>query len=137
MSSRGLETLSDTECRALLASASVGRVGVRIADAPAILPVNFALLDGEVVFRTAPGSKLAAALMGVQMAFEVDDAVGPGAGWSVLVVGYAEQIRDTATLERVDRLGLEPWVDEHDHFVVRIKARRVTGRRILPLRSRD
>jgi hypothetical protein len=41
---------------------------------PSILPVNYALLDDDVVFRTDPGSKLLAALMKVLFAFEVDDA---------------------------------------------------------------
>lgn len=132
MTARGLEALSVDECRALLASANLGRVGLRIGDAPAILPVNYALLDGDVVFRTDPGSKLTAALMGVQVAFEVDSGTGRGEGWSVLVVGYIEEVRDTATLERIDELALEPWVEGHRGFVVRIDTRTITGRRLLP-----
>jgi nitroimidazol reductase NimA-like FMN-containing flavoprotein (pyridoxamine 5'-phosphate oxidase superfamily) len=133
MTSRGLQILSEDECFALLRSASLGRVGLRIGDSPAILPVNFAMLDGDIVFRTDPGSKLTAALMGIQVAFEVDDAQGPrGASWSVLIVGYAEEIRDSETLERLEGLELEPWVEGHRDFVVRITAKRVTGRRIAP-----
>ena len=131
MTSRGLERLSEDECRTYLGSAQLGRIGLRIGESPAILPVNYALLDGDVVFRTDPGSKLTAALMGVQVAFEADGAVGEGdLRWSVLVVGYAEEIRDTATLARVDDLGLEPWVAGHRDNVVRITPHQITGRRI-------
>ena len=131
MTGPGLQNLSEQECLALLRSAGLGRIALRIGDSPAILPVNFAMLDDDVVFRTDPGSKLSAALMGIQVAFEVDHAEGPGgAGWSVLVVGYAEEIRDSETLERVGRLELEPWVGGRHNSVVRIQSRRITGRRI-------
>jgi len=131
MTSRGLEILSAEECSGLLRSQTLGRVAVRIGEAPAILPVNYALLDGDVVFRTDPGTKLSAALMRVLVAFEVDD-IDPASrtGSSVLVTGYVDEIRDRATLERVDTLGLEPWVTEGRDFVVRIRTRTITGRRL-------
>jgi hypothetical protein len=87
----------------------------------------------DVVFRTAPGTKLSAALMGVQLAFEVDHVdVATGAAWSVLVVGYAEQIRDEETIVRVSALGLESWSPENLAFVVRVRPRQITGRRVPP-----
>ena len=131
MTSRGLEILSTNECLDLLRSRTFGRVAVQIGDAPAILPVNDALLNDEVVFRTDPGTKLSAALMRTMVAFEVDDTdpITRG-GWSVLVVGYSEEIRDRATRARVDALGLEPWVTEGLDFVVHIRTRTITGRRL-------
>ena len=64
------------------------------------------------------------------MAFEVDD-LDPDlrAGWSVTVVGHADQILDVADLVEVSGIWLQPWVEgRRDHFV-RIKAEQVTGRR--------
>jgi nitroimidazol reductase NimA-like FMN-containing flavoprotein (pyridoxamine 5'-phosphate oxidase superfamily) len=114
-----------------LASQSLGRIALRIGESPAILPVNYAVLEGDVVFRTDPGSKLSAALMGVQVAFEIDGGHAPGGSpWSVLVVGYAEEVRDQTTLARVDELELEPWVAGHRDNVVRIATHRITGRRV-------
>ena len=131
MTSRGLEILSEEECRALLQSQSLGRIAVRIGETPAILPVNYALLDNDVVFRTDPGSKLSAALMRVRVAFEVDDIdAASRSGSSVVVTGYVEEIRDRATLDRVSVLGLEPWVNEGRDFVLRIHTRTMTGRRL-------
>jgi nitroimidazol reductase NimA-like FMN-containing flavoprotein (pyridoxamine 5'-phosphate oxidase superfamily) len=132
MTSRGLEILSEEECFERLASATVGRVAVRIGDAPAILPVNYALSGRDIVFRTDAGSKLSAAIMGVQVAFEVDDVEQPATAWSVVVVGRAEQIRDHRTLDEVAKLGLEPWAGGSRDRVVRIVTRRVTGRALGP-----
>src|SRR6476646_11639130 len=73
MTSRGLEILSTDECLDLLRSQTLGRVAVQIGATPAISPVNYALLDDDVVFRTDPGTKLSAALMRTMVAYEVDD----------------------------------------------------------------
>lgn len=132
MTSRGLEILTEDECFARLATTAIGRVSVRIGDAPAILPVNYVLLGRDIVFRTDAGSKLSAAIMGLQVAFEIDNAAQSATAWSVLVVGYAEEIRDTRTLGEVGQLGLEPWAGGARDRVVRIATRRVTGRSLGP-----
>jgi len=120
--------LSEATCYELLAAATFGRVAVTIGAEPAILPVNYALLGHDVVFRTDPGSKLSAALMGVQVAFEVDEAGGPGDGWSVVLVGHAEEVRDLETLAEIELLQLEPWAAGTREHVVRIRAKHVSGR---------
>ena len=53
----GLEVLSEDECRALLSRADVGRLAITLSALPAIFPVNYRVIDGWIVFRTAPGSK--------------------------------------------------------------------------------
>ena len=50
--------LDRSECLALLASTSLGRIGTSIEAMPVVLPVAFALYDGSIVFRTMPGTKL-------------------------------------------------------------------------------
>jgi nitroimidazol reductase NimA-like FMN-containing flavoprotein (pyridoxamine 5'-phosphate oxidase superfamily) len=133
MTDRKLERLDEEECLDLLRSGSLGRVSLRIGDSPAILPINYAVLDDDVVFKTAAGSKLSAAIMGVQVAFEVDHVdESTGAAWSVLVVGYAEDVREEATRARVDALGLESWSPGDLPFVVRIDTRQISGRRVPP-----
>ena len=115
----------------MLRANSLGRVALRIGETPTILPVNYAMLNDDVVFRTDPGSKLSAALMRVLVAFEIDHAdSATRTGWSVLVTGYVEEIRDAGTLARVAELGLEPWVIEGRDFVVRIDTRTISGRRL-------
>ena len=131
MTSYGLETLSAEECTSLLASQFLGRVAVWSGEHPAVLPVLYGMLDGEVVFRTGPGEKLIAAALGQQVVFEVD-AIEPAArvGWSVNVVARAERIVNHQELERAEQLGLDQWaVDYRDEFV-RLHTQQLSGRRI-------
>jgi Pyridoxamine 5'-phosphate oxidase len=88
----GLEVLSREECLSLMATVSVGRLGVSIDALPAILPVNFVLLREQIIVRTVPGTKLDAAAAQAVVAFEVD-SYDPGGkwGWSVLVLGLARR----------------------------------------------
>lgn len=128
----GLELLTEDECLTLLATGEIGRVGVTIGSLPAIFPVNFRVLDGDVVLRTAPGSKLAAATAGQVVAFEVDDYEhAERIGWSVLVIGQAEVLHDIGMTIRVVAAGLEPWAGEEGRTsIIRIHPTFVSGRRI-------
>ena len=58
------------------------------ADHPDMFPINYVMDRGNVVFRTAEGTKLAAAVLGRAVAFEVD-GYEPEAGvaWSVVMKG--------------------------------------------------
>lgn len=122
-----LESLDRSECMMLLHDRSLGRVGVKIADELVILPVYYAVLDDDIVFRTGPGTKLDAAVLGTRVAFEVDNAVPP---WSVLVTGHAHEIREQAERVRAGaHLGHDWPAGERDRLV-RIRAEHVSGRRI-------
>lgn len=122
------------ECLALLGSVPVGRVGVTIDALPAVLPVNFALWNGTIVFRTVPGTKLDAAAAGAVVAFEADaygTADAPG-GWSVLVRGIAREVTDPAELAELASLPLDSWAwDGNAGRYVCIEPTVTTGRRIV------
>ena len=126
-----LSVLSRDECLRLLASVPVGRVGLSVGALPVVLPVNFALLDGDVVFRTVVGTKFHAAAEGTVVAFEADGYAHDGtAGWSVLVQGMSTVVTEPAELLRVQELTVYPWaVDGSADRVVRIIASTVSGRR--------
>jgi len=113
----------------LLRGRTLGRVAVKLADDLVILPVYYAVMDDDIVFRTAPGTKLDAAWLKTKVAFEVDGAVP---GWSVLVRGHAEEIRDAAHQERAKRLLGNDWPAGERDQLVRIRAEQVTGRRLPP-----
>lgn len=131
MSSFGLEMLSRTECDELLAKHWFGRIAIWSGEHPAVLPVLYAVLDGDVVFRTAPGEKLIAAVLGQEVVFEID-AVEPArhTGWSVNVVGRAEAITNDEEHRRAESLGLDPWAGDVRDRYVRIHTDHVSGRRI-------
>src|SRR5262249_49993033 len=109
----------------------VGRVAVDTGERPAVLPVLYAVLDGDVVFRTAPGDKLVAAALHRTVAFETDAFdLDPRTGWGGDVVGTAEELVHPDDRRRAEQLGLQPWAgDERDRFV-RIRAEHVSGRRV-------
>jgi nitroimidazol reductase NimA-like FMN-containing flavoprotein (pyridoxamine 5'-phosphate oxidase superfamily) len=126
----GLELLTEDQCRTLLAGEHVGRVGVTLAGLPVILPVNFAFLDGDIVFRAGEGSKLRAAANRAVIAFEVDsyDERARG-GWSVLAIGRSSVIDDDR--ERAELEGrVTPWASGRRDAYVRLHPEMITGRRI-------
>jgi nitroimidazol reductase NimA-like FMN-containing flavoprotein (pyridoxamine 5'-phosphate oxidase superfamily) len=109
----------------------VGRVGLPVLDQPLVLPVVYALMDGDIVFRTAPGEKLIAAALQRSVAFEVDDYdVDSRTGWSVNVTGTIEEIIGRHDLERARALDLPSWAGAARDRYVRIRTQAVTGRAI-------
>jgi uncharacterized protein len=127
----GLEVLDEVKCLELLAQAHVGRVAVHSQALPAIFPVNYALTDRSIVFRTTQGSKLAAATEHAVVAFEIDEADSLyHSGWSVLAVGVASEITDPEALAEARQLPLRAWGSESADHYVRVEIDRVTGRRI-------
>ena len=132
VSSYGLNILDREECQALLRTQQVGRVGV-CTHRPLVVPVVYALLGADVVFRTAPGEKLIAAVLNRTVAFEIDEYdVSARTGWSVIVLGAAEEVVAPEELTRVRALGLQPWAGEFRDRFVRIRAEEVSGRRVDP-----
>ncbi len=125
-----LRVLSKDECLRLLSSVPVGRVGLSMAALPVVLPVSFAVLDGEVVFRTVDGSKFHAAANGAVVAFEVDGYGQDGTtGWSVMVQGVSTVVTEPAELLRVQDLNVGPWaMDGSADRVIRITASNMSGR---------
>jgi uncharacterized protein len=131
MSSYGLKVLDRAECDGALKLQRVGRVALCL-DHPVVLPVVYGLLDGDVVFRTAPGAKLIAAALHRPVAFEIDEYdADAGTGWSVNVVGTAEEIVRPADLERAEALGLPAWAGDVRDRYVRIRTAEVTGRALI------
>jgi nitroimidazol reductase NimA-like FMN-containing flavoprotein (pyridoxamine 5'-phosphate oxidase superfamily) len=132
--SRELEVLTEQECRELLANppVHVGRVALIDGGRPLILPVNYLFTDGAVVFRTDPGTKLATALREEQVAFEVD-AVDTAwrEGWSVVVLGRAEEVTDADDRRRLQALPLRAWGPGAKDHLVRIRPTKISGRRIV------
>jgi uncharacterized protein len=127
----GLETLPFDACLDLLGSVPLGRVGFYADGEVVVLPVNHVLDGQDIVFRSAPGSKLTAAEEQNLVTFEADQYdARTRTGWSVLVTGQATVVYDEAETERLGHLGLEPWITAVEHpFWIRIRPTSVTGRR--------
>lgn len=122
-------------CMRMLAAASggVGRIALSVSPAT-IRPVNYAFDDQtqSVVFRSALGSKLREGLSSGTAAFEIDGTdPAEQTGWSVIIVGEAEEVTDPGEIERLDAFELEPWAPGAKTHWVRISATSVSGRRIV------
>jgi uncharacterized protein len=126
----GLEVLSRQDCLQLLEQTHVGRIAVSIGALPVVLPVNFALFDGDILIRTGRGTKLDAATINAVVAFEID-GIDPyyHTGWSVLVQGIAEEITDKTELTRAKAVPLTPWAGVDGHYL-RVSAQIMSGRRL-------
>ncbi|MDQ6911201.1 MAG: pyridoxamine 5'-phosphate oxidase family protein [Actinomycetota bacterium] len=126
-----LEVLEEEECRALLADTQVGRVGVVVGGQPLVFPVNYVFDGNSVIVRTAVGTMLSGASLGL-VAFEIDgiDAASRG-GWSVMVQGVGHEVSDALDLtsERLQGVEVLPWAPGAKPLLLRIDAKTITGRR--------
>ena len=126
--------LSESECRTLLSTRTLGRVGLTSGALPVIMPVEYVYDDGVIVFRTEQNTKLRAAAHGDVLAFEVDayDA-DSGRGWSVHVLGRATVVTSGPGVAPLPTLD-EGARDDPCHYV-RLHCEIVSGRRLAS--SRD
>ena len=124
--------LSPAECWDLICPGGIGRVAAVAEDGLVILPVNFTVDERTVVVRTSAYGVLGRLDPATEVAFEVDridDAMREG--WSVLLVGEMEHVEDpseAAGLWKTKDPG--PWVGGVRNLFLRLRPRRVTGRRI-------
>jgi nitroimidazol reductase NimA-like FMN-containing flavoprotein (pyridoxamine 5'-phosphate oxidase superfamily) len=129
-----LVELERDDCLRLLAATKIGRVAVNVPDWPPVIrPVTYVFdaSSASVVFRSAEGAKFTALLMAGRAAFEVD-GIDPATetGWSVIIIGVAEQVTNTAEIHRLESLGLRPWAAGDKPHWIRLRANVVSGRRI-------
>lgn len=126
-----LEVLDRDECILRLVAHAVGRIAVTIGDRNVIYPVNYAVHEDAIVFRTRQAGGLAASSVNALVAFEIDgvDFVYHE-GWSVLVTGRSSHVTDPNELDLLGRIPLAPWAGEHRDCFVRIPIDDISGRRI-------
>lgn len=126
-----LEKLDHEECLRLISCGGVGRVAFNNPSGPVVLPVNYTIEQGAVLFRTALGGPMDADLRtGVEgadfmVAFEVDRIdEKTREGWSVLVRGGAHHV--TGDVGK----SVDTWAGGDRALYIRITPVEVTGRRI-------
>lgn len=128
----GMQHIDRDDCLALLAGhqQGVGRLAFVEGGKPTILPVNYAMLEDRIVFRTAPGIKLELAERSGAVAFEIDhiDDVSQ-TGWSVVVRGRAETVTSKSQLFVLGATRLDPYVPGKENWVM-IRPEMITGRRV-------
>lgn len=120
--------LTEQECWERIQAAPYGRIAAAAADEIDIFPVNHAVLDGSIVFRTSPGTKLLELTIRERVAFEVDGR-DAGEAYSVVVKGTAEEFDREAERVAAERAGVMPWAPEPKDRWVRITPTHISGRK--------
>jgi nitroimidazol reductase NimA-like FMN-containing flavoprotein (pyridoxamine 5'-phosphate oxidase superfamily) len=124
-----LETLTREECLDLLQQAVVGRIGYVSDGIAIILPVNFTVLDGDIVFCTAKGSKLSWLSLRGRVSFQADESrPADHEGWSVLIQGVAREVTDPDELAVLRRRPVRSWLRSPEEHWVRIGVESISGR---------
>ena len=128
-----LETLDRDECRRLLGSTSIGRLGYCTDFGPRIVPTNYSLVSESLTFRTGIDSEASHQLFDRPIAFEVDQVDEfLQAGWSVLVVGNAQALDEASLLLLDVGESPQPWPEGRRSLVVQLPLTMMTGRRVHP-----
>ncbi len=129
--------LDEAECLRLVAQHEVGRIAYAGRFGPTVLPVNYRLFEGSIVFRTGMDSPLDEDLQtGIanaeyKVAFEIDD-LDPVTheGWSVLIQGPVHHVTAPEERAAVAKAGVNPWAGGPKERYLRVMPTRITGRRI-------
>jgi nitroimidazol reductase NimA-like FMN-containing flavoprotein (pyridoxamine 5'-phosphate oxidase superfamily) len=133
-----LEELDQAECLRLISPGGVGRIAFTGRFGPTVLPVNYKLHQGTIVFRTAEDSptdedlRTGIAHAEYKVAFEIDDfSPASREGWSVLIQGALHHVDSEAERASVLEAGVEPWAGGPRDLFLRVIPSRITGRRIV------
>ena len=132
-----LEHLDEAECLRLISPGGIGRIVYMGRYGLTVLPVNYKLHDGAIMFRTAQDSPTGEDLQtGIahaeyNVAFEIDE-IDPvrREGWSVVIHGPAHQMTTDAERASVEESGVVPWPGGKKEHAIRITPSRITGRRL-------
>lgn len=127
---KDLYELPTDVCLALLEEHRVGRLAINDSRGPLVVPINYRLDRGMIVFRSDIGSKLAAAEWGKSGSLQIDhvDEINR-VGWSVLVRGRLREVVGASELEEVAAIADDPFStgDGKAHHVV-LQPSMMTGR---------
>lgn len=124
--------LTVEQCQQLLRGGVVGRVAMCSPMGPRILPLNYAMHDGAIIFRTTPYSELGTYGWNSDLAFEIDELdYELHQGWSVVAIGRAELIEDPDELRSIrESWDPSPWAGGRRHLYIRLRWRDISGRRL-------
>src|SRR3984957_7370409 len=110
------EELDAAECLRLISPGGVGRIGFTGEHGLTVLPVNYRVTGGVILFRagldSAVSGDLRTGIAGAEyrVAFEVDALdEATRTGWSVLVRGPAHHVGSAAGQAAARAAGVEPW----------------------------
>ncbi|WP_257160090.1 pyridoxamine 5'-phosphate oxidase family protein [Corynebacterium cystitidis] len=124
-----IQTLSETESLERMAGQSLGRLVVQLKNDVDIFPVNYAIHDGKIYFRTAEGTKLFGAARSDDLILETDHVdQETGTAWSVVVRGASRILTKADEILEAEDYGVKPWIPTQKYNFVEITPRTISGR---------
>ncbi|GAA1532671.1 nitroimidazol reductase NimA-like FMN-containing flavoprotein (pyridoxamine 5'-phosphate oxidase superfamily) [Microbacterium ginsengiterrae] len=121
--------LPERECRELLATTTVGRIGFVADDRVHIFPVNYAVSGDAIVLRTSSDGVLhRLSDEEPAVAFEIDyhDDLG-GGGWSVLIQG---RLSPTDERSAASARHVSAWAGGERESMLSVRIETIAGRRV-------
>lgn len=130
-----VERLDEAQCLRLIEAGGIGRLAYSGRYGLTVIPVNYKMFEGTVVFRTTQGGstdedlRTGIADAEYSVAFEIDD-LDPAVreGWSVLIHGSAHHVDTEEERAAVSQAGVDPWPGGQRELFFRITPTRITGR---------
>ncbi len=121
-----VRVLTPEQCWDVLRAEEFGRLAFQLVDEIHITPINYAVDEDVLLFRTAEGSKLLGVVMGSPIAFEVDQYADEWAR-SIVIRGRTRLLAEEEEY-RAENVPLRPWVPTLKYNVVEIVPEVVSGR---------
>ncbi len=131
-----VDVLDESTCWRLMSRSGFGRLGFMNGEELMVLPLNAAVSENRVVFRTTADSMFARAGDGTKVVFEVDqtDRVAES-GWSVLLRGRLWDVTGRPETATWEELSVHPWAQGPRDRWMAIEPTAVSGRRVLRHRT--
>lgn len=121
--------LTNDEALEMLATQSFGRLVTRRGDDIDVFPINYAVNDGKIYFRSAEGTKLFTVSFHTDVVFEADEVDHEAQkAWSVVVKGESRVLKDHFEILEAEDLPIKPWIPSLKHNFVEITPKEISGR---------
>jgi len=125
--------MAEDACLVALRTERIGRIVLTERAMPVAVPVSYLVTNDSVVVRLPDEGASDWHAAGSVVALEAD-AHDVDGGWSVLVLGMADQVTDTGQIDGFDRTVPITWADTPGSAAyLRIPFSLVTGRRLGPV----
>jgi nitroimidazol reductase NimA-like FMN-containing flavoprotein (pyridoxamine 5'-phosphate oxidase superfamily) len=125
--------MAEDACLTALRTERIGRIVLTQRAMPVAVPVSYLVTLDGVVVRVPDDDTSDWHAAGSVVALEAD-ALDVDGGWSVLVLGMAKQVTDTAQIDHFDRTVPMTWADTaSSNAYLRIPFSLVSGRRLGPV----
>lgn len=123
-----VQVLSDEDCWEFFATARFARLATVDNGEADITPLNIAVSDRRIYFKTAAGSKLTRLLLNPSVAVEADRVEG-GTAVSAVARGPARLLTDSEEIAEAEALDITPWLHTEKIEYVQIAPTQVSGRK--------